>query len=539
MYHTIKSLIFFLLFFFFFSISQSFAENIFLGYTAGLSPKTNYSHLVKLPVFIKFPQSSVTAWVERESSNGTKSYCMLSQEKEEFIISYYCNWKEEEIVYELSPPPSYLLFFLSWQEDQTEPYTLKVCFRSVTEEECQSISINPSQEDSSSRDHSSSEAYSSSEDMHEESPSNNNNQCVWNGSPGSNPCHENENENENSSQETITSPLLNSGQQSNTTSSGNVFLNLIRNRNSNNQVQESSVWNGYVSSENNSNSSPGSSCNAEVVYLNPSSLRTTLHPGQDAVFRVFLRNGCNEKICNFSLEGDITELTLSEDWLQISVDEQDNCRFLKVKFTAPENPGTYRTSIEIPLEGQDDLSLPISLNVIPEATSTESALYMEPEKFYYVTVPPGSTYHIYFYGCSGPGGFRNRIVFSVEESSYYHQGALEPIVRFVGDHIPSDGDYPNWEDYQIIKEYIYDGTDFKNLCPHTLDAYYADWSDWYGHINPAYSDFYYCMGYLLTRYLEIYTTEEDKKCGYWAVTLFNSKDETRESVRLRVEVAEK
>ena len=170
---------------------------------------------------------------------------------------------------------------------------------------------------------------------------------------------------------------------------------------------------------------------------------------------------------------------------------------------------------------------------------------LKPGRFYYVDVFAKSTARFYFYGCSGPGGFKNEIYFSVEESSYYHQGAIEPLIRFVGDHVPRGRDYPTWGDYYTIAGYLYRDTSGPretwqmkstelNPCP---KDYLYDWTTWYGKQHPAYQDLYYCMGLPLTRILEIYTPENSPKCGYWTVTLFNNTDSGRHNVRLFVLVS--
>ena len=169
---------------------------------------------------------------------------------------------------------------------------------------------------------------------------------------------------------------------------------------------------------------------------------------------------------------------------------------------------------------------------------------MEPGKFYYIDVPAKSAVHVYFYGCTGPGGYKNEIQFSVEESSFYHQGAVEPMMRFVGSRVPTSKDYPDWEDYRTIEDYLYYNTDkgseFRELKPGLNPCprdYLYEWTTWYGKVNPDYQDVYYCMGFPLTRYLVVLTPADRRKCGYWAVTLFNSKNEDRDDVRLWVMVA--
>ena len=232
-------------------------------------------------------------------------------------------------------------------------------------------------------------------------------------------------------------------------------------------------------------------------------------------------------------------------WLRAdSAEDPNGCGFVNLTFNATGTTGVHSATLEVKATLDDNstktLSIPIHLTVLP---ASQGALYMEPEKFYYVDIPKHSVYHAYFYGCSGPGGPRNEIAFSVEESSYYGSGAIEPIVKFVGSRPPTSSDFPTWDDYYTLASYVFTNTSGPRegwsanprvqLCPRD---YLESWSTWYGKSHPDYSDYYYCFGLVLTRYLWIYTPEGQDKCGWWAVTLFNNTNSDRESVRLWVEV---
>ena len=482
-------------------------SRVFLGWTDISSLKVEQHKYVFLPVFISFETQSARLEIWREI-DGKKFYCNVNDKSAWGLVAgelvLVCSWVDVERSLNLNSPPHYGNVLLAWKEEQSLPYKLHVCVNYDDGSDCSSLSIGVIPSNGTSTNSGVSGSYS----------------------------------NETSSV----------GISGATQGHGSIsFLERIK-QNAGQSVHNSSpsVWNGYYNTSNSSastSSNAENSCNSSDLEVYPTSVSVTLTPGEYRDIYVKGMDGCGRSAClDLMSNGTFVNQIQVDQWMWA---QKKDCE-VKVEIKAPEALGTYSTYLNIRIytdNASRDVEVPVLLNVV-QGEATGKAMFMEPEKFYYVDVPAKSTKHVYFFGCTGPGGYKNEIQFSVEESSYYHQGAIEPIAKFVGSHIPKDDEYPSWKDYKIITDYLYNKPsddpelwELKpglNSCPRD---YLYSWTTWYGKVNPDYQDFYYCMGFPLTRYLVILTPADERKCGYWAVTLFNNKDEDRSNVRLWVMVA--
>ena len=529
---------------------------VFFGFTRLEALSVRAGQEVLLPVFLRSTEDTVDISIWREVS-GRVSYCHVSTEFVREVLVARCSWEEgESLIHFAGNFPHYVNAVLAWTEDQDQPYELHLCLTG-SQEECASLRVEvvageqaeaPSEagvssEESSEQQEGASQAGGTEEQ--EEGASSEN--CQWNGDPNSIPdCEGNGTVSEESSGE-------NSGgqaqQDQGSQDSGMSFLDRLRQNAGSSGSSSGSVWDGSEDQYDSADNSSSQSC--DPTNLPPVQGSYTLKAGESTVVELSVRDGCGQVICSLRLgEGDETELE-PESWLRVVKREDSGCASLELHLTAPENPGEYQARFPLRVEfssGDETIDQTIeaqvSLNVVP-AYQVGGVIYLTPEQFSYVNIMAKSTLQVAFYGCSGPGGFRNRIYFSVEESSYYHQGAIEPVMKFVGDHQPQMSDFPTWDDYYTIASYLYrdisvprENWQLKstelNPCPRD---YLYDWTSWYGKIDPAYEDYYYCLGLPLTRILEVYTPEDAPKCGWWAVTLFNNTNERRDGVRLWVEVA--
>ncbi len=545
--------VFWLLFF----LTGPVQAEVFFGFTRIESLSVRAGQEVLLPVFLRSSESTVDINIWREVS-GRVYYCHVSTEFVREVLVARCSWEEgESLIHFAGNFPHYVNAVLAWTEDQDQPYDLHLCLTG-SQEECASLRVEVVAGEQAEAGVSSEESSQQGEtsqagrtEEQEEGASTGN--CQWNGDPNSIPnCEGNDTPSEGSSGVNEESPVGQAQQHDGSQGSGTSFLDRLRQNAGSSGSGGSgsgSVWDGSEDQYDSVENSSSQSC--DPTNLPPVQGSYTLKAGETTVVALSVRDGCGQVICSLGLgEGNETELE-PESWLRVVKREEGGCASLELHLTAPENPGEYQARFPLRVElssgnetSDQTIEAQVSLNVVP-AYQGGGIVYLTPEQFSYVNIMAKSTLQVAFYGCSGPGGFRNRIYFSVEESSYYHQGAIEPVMKFVGDRQPQMSDFPTWDDYYTIASYLYQDISVPrenwqlkstelNPCPRD---YLYDWTSWYGKIDPAYENYYYCLGLPLTRILEVYTPEDAPKCGWWAVTLFNNTDEGRDGVRLWVEVA--
>lgn len=444
-----------------------------LGWVNLSAIQVKTSDSVIIPVFIKFNSQVNSLYIWREVQ-GEKFYCKPTDFSTlTGVLIFRCAWQKEVFnIYSSSTPPDYANFAIYWKEDKIFPYDLHIC---VNENDCASAHILVS-----------SGFENFINNVNSEGNSNN----------STNKTEKNAEEQDN--------------QRTNTASNNQgflLFLSKLRNLSTRNYSGSLEEWNGYNPSE-----GSNQSCDPSEIKLSPSSFDYTLRVGESKNIIVKVVNGCGERICNFDLvnNGNSTDQIEYGNWLVVEKEVND-CDMLKLDITA-SSVGEYSAEFTVKVNSTS-LEGNVNINVVP-GEQDGGYLYLEKGHIYTVDIPRKSFKRVYFYGCSDVSS----ISFYIGESSSYGYGVIEPVVKFIGNDgssISSDS-FPSWDDYDRIKQYLYEYN--ANYCPRSA----------------GYEGYYYCMTGWLTKLLYLNVNSEESKCGWWVATLFNNSNESRGGVSLEI-----